>query len=370
LHPKPFKFDILAAVSLLGVRTGRWLSVAGAVAALGGPISPAYSQQQMPGVFRLFGAIINTAIVDSARREWQSRPAGDYNCLASRNLSADQLAARGIGPNDSRIRGLLYECARARRYAPERTAPQEAAALAVGPYNPKFVVDGLALGGAVYPDSAIYKSYSCQRSDGFPGFTWCASYRERSGKFGRYTSSVTLLHSSANRVVFITQAISQAFFAPGDVDREIQRLSSGFGLAGQIFNADPRPGVPHAVLAAWGTVTLTPLDEAAMDALRRDEQIHRGLIADFIGDAHKSARMGLPVYGIGGGPGYLWGASFDDAGKGSLRISAVDASALGFVALARPLLAPRPLLPTSPLRNSSQSRLLRRRRTLRRQHQR
>ncbi len=32
---------------------------------------------------------------------------------------------------------------------------------------------------------------------------------------------------------------------------------------------------------------------------------------------------------IGGGPGYLWGASFDDSGRGSLRISAVDASALG-----------------------------------------
>ena len=58
-------------------------------------------------------------------------------------------------------------------------------------------------------------------------------------------------------------------------------------------------------------------------------RIHRGLVAEFIGDAHKSARIGLPVYSIGGGPGYLWGASFDDAGKGSLRISAVDATALG-----------------------------------------
>src|SRR5208282_1509886 len=120
-----------------------------------------------------------------------------------------------------------------------------------------------------------------------------------------------------------------AFFRPDDVDREIQCLSSGFGLAGRIFNADPRPDLPHAILATWGAVTLTPLDEAAMDALRRGEEIHRGLVAEFIGDAHKSARVGLPAYSISGGPGYIWGASFDDAGKGSLRISAVDASELG-----------------------------------------
>jgi hypothetical protein len=284
------------------------------------------SADRFQRIFGVFGAIINSAIVDSARREWQSRPVADYNCLATRNLSADQLAAQGIGPNDPRIRGLLYECARARRYAPERMEPQQAAAV---PYNhPNFVVDGLALGGAVYPNSAVYKSYTCESSDDFSGFTWCAHYSEPSGQLGRYKSSVAILHSSGNRVVFISQRITPAFFAFGDIDREIQRLSRGFGQA-KILNADPRPGVPHAVLAAWGAVTLTSLDEVAMDALRRGEHPHHGLLADFIGDPHKSAQIGLPVYSIGGGPGFLWGASSDDAGKGSLGISAVDASALG-----------------------------------------
>jgi hypothetical protein len=139
---------------------------------------------------------------------------------------------------------------------------------------------------------------------------------------------VTILHSSENKLVFVTQAIIPAFFQPNDIESEIQRLSCGFGQA-QVLVADPRPGVPHAVLAAWGAVTLTPLDEDAMGALRRGEQIHRGLVAEFIGDTHRSARLGLPVYSIGGGPGYLWGASFDDTGKGSLRLSAVDATALG-----------------------------------------
>jgi hypothetical protein len=48
-------------------------------------------------------------------------PIADYNCLANHNMSADQLAARGIGPNDPRVRQILSQCAQttpvARRHA-------------------------------------------------------------------------------------------------------------------------------------------------------------------------------------------------------------------------------------------------------------
>jgi hypothetical protein len=137
-----------------------------------------------------------------------------------------------------------------------------------------------------------------------------------------------LLHSGSNRVVFITETVLPAFFSPGDVDREIARISKRFGQEARILTADVKPGLPHAVLATWRNVTLTPLDVTTLDALRRGETIHRGLIADFLGDARKSAQCGLPVFSIGGGPGFVWGASFDDAGKGSLRNSAVDADEL------------------------------------------
>ena len=152
--------------------------------------------------------------------------------------------------------------------------------------------------------------------------------------------------------IYISKAVIPAFFLPGDVDNEIHRLSQGFGQATRVLNADPRPDVPHAILATWGAVTLTPLDETTMAALRRGEEIHRGLLADFVGDPIRSARIGLPVYSIGGGPGYLWGANYNDAGKGSLHIIAVDASALGHsqpptVALAPS--APTPSREASPL---------------------
>jgi hypothetical protein len=123
-----------------------------------------------------------------------------------------------------------------------------------------------------------------------------------------------------------------------------------FGQEARTLTADVKPGLPHAILAAWGDVTLTPLDETALDALRRGREIHRGLIADFIGDARKSARSGLPVFSLGGGPGFLWGASFDDAGKGSLRSSAVDDNEVGTTAGNRQMVSVAPAnRPKSPI---------------------
>ena len=216
-------------------------------------------------------------------------------------------------------------------------------AIVAGPSSRDFIVDGLALGGTVYPESAVYKAYSCRPSEDFAGFTWCAHHSERFGKFGHFTSWVTLLHSSSSRVVFITETVVPAFFAPGDIDREIAHISKGFGREARTLKADVKPGLPHAILVAWGDVTLTPLDETALEALRRGEEIHRGLIADFIGDPRKSARSGLPVFSLGGGPGFLWGADYDGAGKGSLRSSAVDVGELGAPGAAPSM----PITPTS-----------------------
>ena len=199
--------------------------------------------------------------------------------------------------------------------------------MALGPYSPGYIVDGVTLGSVVNTDSAGYKSLNCRSSQDFDGFTWCSNHQNETGKFGPYTSYLSFLYSNDNRITFVTQALVPAYFYSDDIDREIKRISGSFGQA-QVLVADSRPGVPHAVLATWGAVTLTPLDDEAMEALREGHEIHRGLVAEFIGDTHKSARLGLPVYKIGGGSGFIWGASFDDSGKGSLRISAVDASAV------------------------------------------
>src|SRR5271157_710280 len=144
------------------------------------------------------------------------------------------------------------------------------------------------------------------------------------GKFGPFDSFVTILHSNANTAVFILQDVIPAHFSPGDADREIQRLSQHFGQAARVLTGDPRADAPHSVIAAWGDVALTPLDESTLDDLRRGETITAGLLIDFLADSQKSAREGLPVFRMGGGAGYIWAAKFDDNGKGRLRIVAVN----------------------------------------------
>ena len=72
-------------------------------------------------------------------------------------------------------------------------------------------------------------------SDEFASFTWCAVKHSLSGRFGPYNSWVTILHSDANTAVFILQDVIPAFFSPGEVEREIQRLSQHFGQAARIY---------------------------------------------------------------------------------------------------------------------------------------
>src|SRR5271156_5787095 len=79
--------------------------------ALGCPISGANSQQRTPDIFGIFGRMMNSAVADQTRRQWQNRSLAEYNCLEAHNMSADQLAANGIGPNDRRVQRLFAQCA-------------------------------------------------------------------------------------------------------------------------------------------------------------------------------------------------------------------------------------------------------------------
>jgi hypothetical protein len=97
----------------------------------------------------------------------------------------------------------------------------------------------------------------------------------------------------------------------------------------RLLNMPDRRGLPRGLIAAWGEVDLVPLvDTDAISALAAGESPRIGLLIDFLGDLHKSAKLDLPLYRISGGPGYVWSTSFDQKGVGHLRFFAVDVSAL------------------------------------------
>ena len=225
---------------------------------------------------------MDSAIADETRRQWRNRPIAEYDCLETHNMSADQLAANGIGPKDPRVQKVLALCA---ADADKKVSVSPAVTAPTGPSNPIFVVDGLAVGAAVNPDSTGYKAYNCRPSDQFPGFRWCSIKHPMMGKFGPYDSWVTILHSDANTAVFILQDVIPAYFASGDPEREIQRLSQHFGQAAHVLTGDPRAGFAALGHRLVGRLTLTPLDEATLDELRRGKAVTAGLLMDFLGDS-------------------------------------------------------------------------------------
>ena len=89
-----------------------------------------------------------------------------------------------------------------------------------------------------------------------------------------------------------------------------------------------RAGFPNGILALWGKVALEPLDKDSIEALAEGRPpTTKGYFIDFIDDFARSAKEGLPMYRINGGAGFVWVASFDQRGRGTLRLTAVDASA-------------------------------------------
>ena len=190
----------------------------------------------------------------------------------------------------------------------------------------QYIVDGLALGDMVHPNSFAYREYRCRPSEQFPSFVWCQRNRIERSKFGDVKSTNSILDSPDGTTVYVSRYIDPAFFGPGDVEREIERLSRLFGSAPYILESPKRPSFPRGVIAYWGQVVLEPLDAQSLAQLAVGQNIKKGMLFDFLENFGDSSRQGFPVFQLGGGAGYVWGARFDEAGHGGLRMTAIDAS--------------------------------------------
>lgn len=194
---------------------------------------------------------------------------------------------------------------------------------------PVYAVSGLALGARVQLDSSRYRTYSCRPSDLFDGLRWCQSTRRAKERRGAFTVTHSLLHARDGTVLYVNRYQEPAFFAPSEADEDIERYSRQIGEQPRIVTMPSRPGFPTGVLAMWGKVVLEPLDGESRRKValgRRPDT--KGYLIDFIGDFARSAKEGLPVYRLGGGAGFVWVASYDQNGRGILRFTAVDASAI------------------------------------------
>lgn len=183
-----------------------------------------------------------------------------------------------------------------------------------------YVVDGLAIGAKVAPNSAVYRRYDCNRSEQYPGFIRCRESHIENGV--QVTRSI--LHTSNLVTWYVNKELSPAYFTASDLNAEISRLAREFGTAPHIYRLNEMRGFPKATIATFGGIELQQLKPNDMAKLAQGESPRVGILVDFLNDFRRSAKAHLPVYKLGGSEGFAWIANYDRGGAGTLRFFAAD----------------------------------------------
>ena len=190
----------------------------------------------------------------------------------------------------------------------------------------EYAVDGLAVGTQLNFGSASYREYKCSPSDQFAGLIWCQKARTDKERRGSYTAAYSLLHSQDGNISYVSRSQEPAFLNPQEVELNIQRYSRKIGESPRIMKMPHRSGLPDGLIAVWGKITLEPLDQESIKILATGKSPKKGFLIDHLRNFARSAKEGLPIYRIDGGPGFIWAASFDNKGRGTLRLAAVEVS--------------------------------------------
>ena len=190
----------------------------------------------------------------------------------------------------------------------------------------EYAVDGVAVGTQLNFDSASYREYKCSPSDQFDGLTWCQKTRSDKERRRSYIAAYSLLHSRDGNILYINRTQEPTFFNPKEVEVNIQRYSRKIGESPRIMKMPHRGSLPDGLIAVWGKITLEPLDQESIKTLADGKNPRKGFLIDYLRDFTRSAKQGLPIYRIDGGPGFIWAASFDQKERGTLRLAAVELS--------------------------------------------
>ena len=296
------------------------------------------SSQNINNFMNLFGGMMQQAVIQAAQSEWRKIPPNEIGCieqgLVQQGTNVQTLIQRGVTPSDPRLGQLIGNC--------RGQNIQQTAQPVVGQTTPPvlaqtfpYVVDGLALGGRVQLDSAAYREYQCHPSEQFPGFTLCRKRVQEKSRPGPISFTNSILHGQDGTAVYVNRYIEPATFERGEFEKEIDRLSAKYGERARVKQMPSVPGFDrHSVIAQWGKVALEALDTDSIAILASGKNVTQGLLVDYLGDFTRSAKLRLPVYRIAGGAGYLWAASSDQNGRGTLRFFASNANAYKSAAIA------------------------------------
>jgi hypothetical protein len=237
--------------------------------------------------------------------------------VQQRGLSIGQAVQQGITPSDGRLAEVRRFC----RSGVVQNPPSVASSPSV---ISVYAVDGLNLGAKVSFESSVYRQYQCNPSEQFGGLTWCTRKVPESSRRGPFVSSYSILHSPDGTVSYVNRFLEPAWFNGNEANEDIGRLAKKYGQP-SVMTMPQAEGM-QGLMASWGSVALLPLDANNMAQLAQGRDVRAGLMVDFLGNFRRSAQLGLPIYRLAGGPGFVWAANWDQGGRGTLRFFAVDAS--------------------------------------------
>jgi hypothetical protein len=192
----------------------------------------------------------------------------------------------------------------------------------------QYAVEGVTVGTQLNFDNASYREYKCSPSQQFDGLTWCQKARANKDRRGPYTAAYSLLHARDGSIVYVNRSQEPLSVSRSEADAEIQRYARSIGEAPRIIKMPQRGAARNGMIAVWGNLALEQLDPESIRTLADGRSPKKGLLIDFLGNFARSAKEGLPIYRIGRGSGFLWAATFDQKGRGTLRTVAVDTSGL------------------------------------------
>lgn len=290
--------------------------------------------QSADDVLNGVGRLIQFGVRAATQAEWERISSAEISCVDQRlnesGRSINSVIAQGIGPADPRLAEIRNAC---RGGFDNRRDPVAATDSGMARPGVAYIVDGLQLGKRVVFESPAYREYTCTPSEQFAAFTWCQRRKSEISPRGAYTSSNTILHAPDGSAFYINRYLEPAFFAGNEASDDINRLAVKFGPARIVPIPAGRIG-QNGLIAYWGAVSLTPLEPVLIAQLAAGNDVRAGLLIDYIGNFQRSAKMGLPIYRLGGGAGFVWAASWGDNGRGTLRFLAIDASRFGAPPLA------------------------------------
>ncbi|MGA8761901.1 MAG: zinc ribbon domain-containing protein [Candidatus Sulfotelmatobacter sp.] len=167
-------------------------------------------------------------------------------------------------------------------------------------------------------------------SELFPDFMRCQRTQRQQdySTLRSFETTNSILHDRDGKAVYINRHIAPWTLDRNAIQSELNQISSKFGERAREMQLPQREGLQIATIAVWGKIELTQLDSDAIAVLAAGESPRKGLLIDYLGNLRRSAQLGLPVYSINGGAGYLWSASVDRNYRGHIRALAVDPAAL------------------------------------------